>query len=294
MRNVFKQHDILMIFLLLGCMSAFAEEESKVATVSGTEITQRDVLFRIGTEDAYGGASRHARDAVVSLINDTLESSVASKHGILVSAEDINAFSKYVDENSKAPEILSKVKAVFKGDEKAYARLYLSPKILNRKLRYFYSRDVEIHKLERAAVEKAYSLVMTGKAFQNAASALKLDYSAYDIEIGSMAALVPMEVGAPAKKTDAGVKNPLESVVEKLALGAIYDHIVEDDYSYQVVKLVSKDEKKYSVEAITSRKRSFDDWFSNESHELKVTIFDANLKKAVQQSYPDIPWVKTL
>jgi hypothetical protein len=83
----------------------------------------------------------------------------------------------------------------------------------------------------------------------------------------------------------------LVAILEPLALGALYDHIVENDQDFRVVRLISRDGKKYSVEAIIVPKRPFDDWFREEADKLKIEVLDKDLKKTIKKNYPELWWV---
>lgn len=102
--------------------------------------------------------------AFFSLVNDAIEYEVAAIRGVGVTAEEMNALKRHVDKQTKAAEILQKVKLLFRDDESSYERIYLSPKIVNRKLHDFYSGSPEIHKRERSLIERAHGLVVTGKS----------------------------------------------------------------------------------------------------------------------------------
>ncbi len=48
---------------------------------------------------------RPQRIALISLINDASECEVILKNGVVITQEEIVSFRKYVDENTKTPEI---------------------------------------------------------------------------------------------------------------------------------------------------------------------------------------------
>ncbi len=271
-----------------------------VAEVGGAQISSADVSYRVAVEKAYGNATATEAAALVLLVNDALEREVARAAGVDATAEEIAALGRHADETSKAPEILAKVKRVFsgaddRGDDRgdgraAYERLYLAPKVVNRKLRAWYSRDAAIHGRERELIEKAFGLVSSGMALKQAAEECGLDFSAF--EAGGSGGPLPSELERYFPRSAGGVKDPLESILDSLPVGAVYDRIVENDRSFRVVKLVERNGSEYKAEAIAAPKRPFDEWFSERAARIEVRITDAALARAVRETYPNVWWVR--
>jgi hypothetical protein len=198
--------------------------------------------------------------------------------------------SRHADETSKAPEILAKVKEVFGEDREAYERLYLGPKIINRKLRNWYSRNAEIHKNQRTLIEKAYYLAQSGKSLEQSAKDCGLDFSTRDYGKGEgeMPALLKQYM----PEDEQSAKDPMTSILETMSEGEIYNNIVENDDSYKVIKLVEKNSSQYKVERISAGKRPFDKWFRERAQQTEVKILDAELKKKAASKYPNVWWLK--
>lgn len=266
--------------------------QNSVARVGKSSISEQDLLYRIGTEKAYGIKGFVKTAALAATINELIEFEVAGQYSGRISEEEIASFSRHVEETTKAPGILAKIKEVFKGDLTSYERLYLKPKIVNRKLRSFYSTNLEFHNKERALIEKAYGLATSGYTFKGAAAFTGLQYLTFNVknEVFKTAPELQQYVG----KGDAGEKDPLIAILEELEVGEVYNYVVEDDLGYKVIRLTGKNEKKYSVEAIFVKKRPFDEWLHEEGAKLKIEILDAKLKKKIRKNYPNVWWVKAL
>ena len=256
-----------------------------VAVVGHTAITVNDISYRLKTEQAYENFGANEEITLISLINDSIEGEIASLNGVVATPEEIEALRKYSDEHTKAPEILQKVKMAFDEDSASYERLFLAPRIINRKLRQFYSRSPEIHKSERESIEQAYSLVSSGKPFQQAAEQLGLQFKTFEVGIQD------------ASSTQGAERSPDASLIpllEKLSAGEIYRSIAEDDYSYKVIRLNEKKDKKYQVEAITVHKRPFDEWFKKEAEKIRIEILDAELRRSIREKYPNLWWLSSM
>jgi hypothetical protein len=272
-----------------------ADGRKTVAQVGRAEITGTDIDRRFGVEKAYGNKTADRGTALASLINDSLESEVAAVHGAGPTNEEIATFRKYVDENSRSPELLAKVKKVFGKDGRAYERLYLAPRIANRKLHYFYSRDPLIHQAERAKIEKAYGMAASGRALKDVAAELGLEYRDLSPK-GEDKQDVPPAFARHFTAEEWKPDDPLLPIVEKLTNGQLYNNIIEDDLGYQVFRLLEKGKEKgrYSAEAVFAGKRPFDEWFREEAAKVKIAITDAAMKKKVRSANPELWWIKRI
>lgn len=285
----------LVIFLLslteLG-WTGTTETGKGVAAVGKTVITEKEISYKVQIEKAYGNEGATRDVGLISLVNDTIEYEVATFYGITITRDEIDSFKQYVDEHTKAPEILEKVKRLFGDDWSSYERIYLAPKIINWKLHDFYSRSAEIHKKERDLIEKAYGLVVAGKRFQEAAQEWGMEFSAIHVEEKGTSLHPELHRYIPRNSTP--LKDPLIPLLENLIPGEIYRNIVEDDYGYRILKLVGRSGETYSVEIITINKRPYDEWFREAEAKIEIDIADPDLKNNIKTKYPAIWWVKKL
>lgn len=304
---------VLKVALVLVCFACVAgcsshdgvrdgHADGAVAEVGGARISSADVSYRVAVEKAYGNATATEAAVLVSLVNDALEREVARAAGVDATAEEIAALGKHADETSKAPEILAKVKRVFGDDRAAYERLYLAPKVVNRKLRAWYGRDAGIHARERELIEKAYRLVSSGMPLEQAAEECGLDFCTF--EVGGSGGPRPAELARHFPRSAGGAKGPLESILDSLPVGAVHDRIVEDDGSFRVVRLIQRNEgnkgsegnekngPQYKAEAIAARKRPFDEWFRERARKVEIRFLDAALANGVREKYPTLWWLK--
>ena len=213
--------------MVVSCLpqAGIAETSVAVAVVGKALIIAKDISFKIRIEEAYGNHGETEEVALISLINDAIEHEIALIHIVLITKDEIDSFRKYVDENTKAPEILQKVKGVFGDDLLSYERLYLAPKIMNRKLRFFYSTSPEIHKAERALIEKAYSLIRSRTTFEQVAKECGLQSSTFDIE--DKETTVYPDLQKYVRQEEKPFNNPLVPIVETLSKGGVYQNIIE-------------------------------------------------------------------
>jgi len=270
---------LVLLTVFLAMSAAIGEIAGTVAFVGKTAITEKDIFYKVQIEKAYGNTAGITREvALISLVSDAIEHEEAANYGVTITRQEIDSFKRYVDEPTKAAEVLQNVKLIFGNDTSSYERIYLAPKIMNSKLHDFYSRSPEIHKKERGLIEKAYRLVAARRGFEEVAQEFGMEFSAFKIV---------------AKETSFQ-PDPLVPILETLFPGDIYRNIVEDDYKYRIVRLIERSGETYSIEAIGVNKQPFDEWFREEGAKIEIEIIDWDLRENIKTKYPGLWWMKKL
>ena len=278
----------ILYVLLFVCLTDAGAET--IAKVGEQEISRADAAYRMAIEKAYGNETMTEGVALIALVNDAIEQEVGRINGVTITPDELSSMRRHADETSKAPEILAQVKQAFGNNLAAYDRIYLSPRIMNRKLRSWYSRNAEIHKKERASIEQAYSIVQSGKTFEEAAKTSGLTHTTSDYK--TEAAAVPDALRPYAPKEGATPTDPMIAILQTISDGEVYRNIVEDDDSYRVLRLIKKDGAAYKVETITAQKRPFQEWFEKQEDKVNIKILDKSLEKEIATQFPEVLWVK--
>jgi len=253
------------------------------AQVGEASISEADIAYRISVGQAYG-TSIESPAALMALIKDTLEREVAAQVGVMVTEKELDDFSAGVDKHSKAPTVLQAVKQGFGGDDDAYRRIYLAPKVVNRKLRTWFSRDVAMQKKPRQAIQRAYTLAVAGNDFGQVGKALGLTFAKQDYTTKQNDA--PDALKAYFPEGMAMLSPGFRKILEGLKPGAMAQTIAEDDASYRVVRLLEKREGTYKTAEIIAAKESFDPWFKTQTNKIPVRIKDKQLGAAIAAKYP--------
>lgn len=287
---------VLLLLLLLAVMILLNpgnwQSPGILVKIGKEELSSTDLSYRIGIEKAYGKDNITQDAAVVSFVNDAIEHEISRANGINVTSWDIATFSDHIDNTTRAPEILDRVKQVFGNDRAAYERIYIEPKIINVKLRSWYSHDARIHQGEKALIEKAYYLARSGKSMEEAAQETGLPFST--IEPGKNNGFLTPQLEEFFPDSERPQNDPMISILETLSDGMIYQNIVEDDQGYKVIKLVHKNDSHYIMEAITSSKRSFTEWFLENATSIHIEIFDMEMKNMIVSKYQSVWWVEKM
>ena len=82
----------------------------------------------------------------------------------------------------------------------------------------------------------------------------------------------------------------MEQVVAGLTVGELHSKVVEDRYSFMVVRLLSREGDDASLESVVIPKLAFDPWFQAQSQRVPLTVNDQALKEALLAEV-DVPYI---
>lgn len=153
----------LGLILLLMSACDIPSMSSVLATAGQENITRQDVVYRIGIAKGYGNREPMNELALIYEINDALTRQVAAKLGVVVSKEDVDKLNETLEKPNKDTKILNAVKWVFGDDHAGYRRVFLAPRVLNRKLLDWYEQHVAKQPLSPADVKQAIAQSAAGQ-----------------------------------------------------------------------------------------------------------------------------------
>jgi len=278
---------VVLFLVLLGGIGWWYACPKTVAEVGDSRISEADISYRIDVAQAYGTVIEQPA-GLVALINDALERQVAARSGVFITDQELDGFSAGVDKHSKAPEVLKAVKQVFAGDDAAYRRIYLAPKMANRQLRNWFSRDAEMQKQPRAAIQRAYALAAAGNGFEAVVKTVGLKFVAQDYDTEKKQ--TPEALRGYFAEGMAMLTPGFQKLLDGLKLGEMAQTISEDDTSYRVVRLLEKKNGAYKTAEIIAVKESFDPWFKMQVKTIPVRIQNDVLRAAIAAKYPKLLW----
>jgi hypothetical protein len=262
-----------------------------IAAIGSIKITEQTIQYRLGTESAYDNSNLNKSAALVMLINDALEMEVALRYNQQALDDEIEQFKQYADQTSRAPEILNKVKKTYGQDIKSYDQWFISPKIVNRKIRDYFSANKSINQNALNQINSAMKLLKSGKKMKDAAKSLHLTAVVDSIP------KKPLDM-TPALKNypDAQLpfENPMLKYIKKLKSGEMYPEVIEESYSFLIIKLLNYNDDYYFIERISVPKPDFDTWFKKEAAKINITIIDTPIKSEIQHKYSNLWWIGTL
>jgi hypothetical protein len=262
-----------------------------VASIGLIKITEQIIHYRLATESAYENTGLNKSGALIMLINDALEMELAEKYKQQALPDEIKQLKQHADQTSKAPDILKKVKAVFGQDVQAYDIWYISPKIVNGKIRDYFSANKSFNQAVLNQIKPAIKFLRLGKEMKAAAKLYNLTYSVDSIPTK------PLNINPEVKNSpDAGVsvENPIVKYISKLRVGETYPEIIDLSNLYMIIKLKKQNKDVYLIERISIPKPDFDTWFRKEASNFTFRIYDAALKQEIQNNYGNLWWVRLL
>jgi hypothetical protein len=272
----------VLIFLAL---FFFIYYDEKVALIDSISIYGKELfLFYKVQKNCYKNENISKEEALAMLIRDKLELSVLKKKYNLEPEKSVLIEkAKWIDKNTRAPEILKCTKnTYFPFYKKYYLEDIVKPTLINPKLHFLFSQDREIHKDEIAKIEEIMKKVKNNpeilKSFKEYTKATTSKRKEEKIEIGGYSFDVP--------------EDPfISKVLLKLKKGEIFSNVVEDDYSFKIVRLIDEDKENYYWDGVIIMKKNFEDWFKNYVREnVKIKIIDKELKEKFKNRYPDLWW----
>jgi hypothetical protein len=198
-----------------------------------------------------------------------------------------------VQAESRAPETLEKIRAVFGEDEEAYRRLVLGPILVNQLLhaRFSLGHDIQAEPLARAKEALAEALE-NPETLPELAEGFGAEYRQLEVVEGRLRQAEAeggeaAEEDLPAELSQYGVELPdydkafVEQVLQGLGVGEVHPLVVEDRNSFMVVRLLSMEGEDARLEALVFAKLAFEPWFQTQSQRISLEVYDRDLKEAL-------------
>mgnify|MGYP000936766789 CR=1 FL=1 len=253
-----------------------------IAAVGTESIDKKTIDYQIKVDKCYGSENQSEGVALIKIINNLLEKEVLlSAFDIKITEKDLEDKSGWVDTNTKAPDILKCVKEVFGNDRKNYLALYISPTVVNPTLYNNFYFSPEIHKEELNEIKEIKAKIDSGQRLEDFPN-----YSSLE---------VPKEITLPdtlEPYQDQFKESVLSKVVKQLKPNQIWPEIIEDEYSYMIVRLLKEDENQYYLDGVTVAKKEFDPWFKDwVTRNIKIFVFDSQIAQDLKTNYSQIWWV---
>ncbi len=292
---------VLLILLSLG-LCACGVQPQVVAQVGETAITAKDIAFRQAVVTARSGEAFPERLALLQLIQEALTVEVGRAYEVVVTGEMLAEEAARVQADSRAPETLARIRAVFGDDEDAYRRLVLAPILASQLLhaRFSLGHDIQAEPLARAqealaaALDDTVSLSALAETFGG--EYRQLHIIAGQIQAGDERPNDAESEALPSELAQYGVTLPdydqqfIDQVVTGLAVGELHPLVVEDRHSFMVVCLLSRDGDDALLESIVFSKLAFDPWFQTQSQRVPLAVYDQALKEALLAEV-DVPYI---
>lgn len=255
-----------------------------VASIGGDTITKLDLERTRSVLAAYGTDTIPPDAALVRLVNEALERAVAKSLDILPSPAEVTSFNSHVDNTTKAPGILKRIKDVYGDDTITYARWYLEPKLIANNLRAFQAYDSVVQQDARRRIERAYGLLKDGSDMESTARAVD---GAVILDTLSQRAGNESEI---AEETEDPMRD-LVAIVQELQPGQIYPTIVETVSTVRILRLQRRIGEQSVIQMLAVRKEPYEAWFRRVADTIHVEIHGPEIVDRIHKTYPDLWWL---
>jgi hypothetical protein len=270
-----------------------------VAQVGEITITSQEVAYRQAVMAVRSGEQPLAHIALFQLLEEALMAEVGEAHDVVVNEEMLAAEAARVEADSKDPQTLARIRGVFGEDEAAYRRLVLAPTLVNQMLHARFSLD---HAIQAEPLARAKQLLSAAQADPQSLSTLGEEfggnYRQLQVEDGRILQGDQVEDELPSELSQYDLALPdydrefVEQVVAGLEVGGLHPKVVEDRYSFMVVRLVSLEDESGDalLESVVIAKLTFDPWFQTQSQKVPLTVNDQALVDALLADV-DVPYI---
>jgi hypothetical protein len=290
---------IALVFSTAACNT----DKGKVADVGGIIITQKDLEQRGKVSEIYYPGSNKAYISLAQLSRAYLSEKVLNSLGYKVDEQVLAAESKRIDENTKAPEVLKKIKDVYGLDKQGYMKTFIR---VTYDERYLYNevflKSRDIHKDQYL---KAQNIIRESQQSPDQFKAISKKYGqeAKTLKISEKEGIKPYEENNKKKPDEMGPGGPghenvgmeqaarLIEMVSKVKPGEMYPELVEWQEGFQILRFVNKEGDNYIVESVSIPKRDFDEWFWENAAKIPVKIYNPALKASLLK---EVSWASKI
>jgi len=293
-RGVWQYAPTIIIFFLLSACT------QKVCEVGDISITDKDISLRKKASEVYYPNSGKDYIALSQLINGYLSEEMLKSLGHKIDDTILEAEAKRIDENTKAPETLKKIKDVYGRNRGAYIKTFVRIVYAERALyNEVFLKSKEIHKNEYQNAENTIKeAIASKKPLREIAKEKGL--RVVKLKVSQKGGIAPFG-GEARHKPNTGISleqaERLINAISKIRQGEVYPEVIEWLEGYQIIRYIKKEnnppsppfskggkgglesnEGYYIIDSINIPKRSYDDWFWEKAAKIPVRVYDEKLK----------------
>jgi len=284
-------------FFLLAILLVSIGCTTKVCDIGAISVTSKDISYRARVSEVYYPGSGKDYVGLAQLLKGYLSEEVLKSLGHKVDSSVIEAEAKRIDENTKAPEVLARIKEIYGRNRKAYLKTFVRVVYAERVLyNEVFLNSKEIHKDQYQKAQGFLKAVLGSPAsFEKIARKKGLDVRR--LRLSKSEGIMPLE----SQKTKLPLREASGSGGEMAARllglltgvkeGKVYPQVIEWQEGYQVIRLLKKKGDTAVIESMSVPKRDYDDWFWEKAKAVPVKIYDKALREKLLN---EVSWAKQL
>jgi len=281
---------LALLLFSIGCTS-------KVCDVGAISVTSKDISFRARVSEVYYAGSGKDYVGLAQLLKGYLAEEVLESLGHKVDSSVIEAEARRIDENTKAPEVLARIKDIYGGNRKAYLKTFVRIVYAERVLyNEVFIKSKEIHKDQYQKAE-GFLRATLGSPASFARLAKKRGLDVRSLRLSRSEGIVPVEEGKAKLPLREASGSGGEMAARLLGLlagvkeGKVYPEVIEWQEGYQVIRLLKRKGDTAVIESVSVPKRDYDEWFWEKAKTVPVKIYDKALKEKLLN---EVNWAKQL
>jgi len=288
----------ILLILLITFLSAYSAEGAPVVketgAVGGIRISEKEIRQRARVSEIYYPQSGRRYVALAQLIKGYVSLEILKSLGHKVDETVLEQEAVRIDKNTKAPDVLRKIKHVYGSDRAGYMKTFVTVVYSERVLyNEVFLKSREIHKEQfRKANGILRDTISSPGSFNEIAK--KEGVKASKLRVSRKEGVLPYDDGGKRGQpggASAGVAERLISVVSKVKESEVYPQIIEWLEGYQVIRLVGKEDESYIIESVFIPKRDYDEWFWEKAGKIPIRIHDRELKEELLR---EVSWAGKL
>ena len=283
---------IVALFLVAGCAR-------DVARVGKIRIAEKDLAQRAKVSEIQFPGSGKRSIALAQLVKGYLALAVLQSLNVPTGNAAVEAEARRIDANTKAPEILKKIKDVYGSDRSGYLNTFVRVVYAERFLyNQVFLKDPAVHSAQRKKAEEFLAAARKDPAaFGTIAKELGL--APVTLTLSREKGIRredAAERGTPGGSPDAGAVEVEQaartiSVLSGLKSGEVAPVVLEWPEDYLVIRLLRREGAASRIASVTVPKRTFDDWFWESASKIPVRIEDKDLR---EEFLGEISWAKRI
>lgn len=276
--------------ILVGCGESTPSEgpNQVIARVGDRDLTRAEIEARQALE-ATGGKGTLAFSVVTAgLISEAYEAELAEKLGVEPTEAEIAAVNEKVETHG-SPEVVGKIKAIFKEDSAAYFRHMIIPQAVAARLRAHYTETAGNELDSRKKMHRALQLLEGESSFPTVASSLLLESRMDTFWLNA-----PPTEDMKLRYGQQVTSNPVLQLLEPLKSGEHLNQLLEDKIGYRIVRIIDRNDERIAVELIEGPKYSYQTWFHEQAGSIGLEVLDRKLRRGMKDSLQQIWWVEKL
>ncbi len=282
----------LFLFILLflaGC-------SKQACSVGDIRINEKDLSSRAEISEIYYPGSGKRYIALAQLVKGYISLEILKELGYMVDEAVLESEADRIDKNTKAPDILNKIKEIFGRDRKGYIKAFVQIVYAERVLyNEVFLNSESIHKEQYQKAEDvlkaalSYSKPLREVAKERGLKAERLRISSEngikneDFSSGKRA--------MPAAPVGLMQARRLLDVVSGVKHGEVYPEVIGWQESYQVIRFIKNERDEFIIDSISIPKRNYDEWFWDKASGIPVKIYDKELK---DELLSEVSWANYL